>query len=317
MPSQAAPVEAIADDAPAPVSTGASTGVSTEASTGASTTEVETVDPGPAATVYHALKKEKAGPAPTATVSERAVSGEDNMTGAKAVSDSKTTKKACKWHLGIHTGLDLGGAIPWPLSDAISKGDKMNVVPKISPALGMSLEYDFLPRWGVVLEATYKTVGMDASIITLNGGQKFSDDGMDVIFYGRAKTSMSFTSFETPLYFIFRISDHNRVFAGGYYAYVPSSKFVASALDGHVVNPDNGAISVVNPASPIDQDFSDTINDWDAGWLVGYERRILSHLTLSGRFSMGLNDIFKPNEKYLDYGMIHMRGTVTLSYRFF
>ncbi|MDR0510564.1 MAG: hypothetical protein LBH06_05680, partial [Rikenellaceae bacterium] len=41
-----------------------------------------------------------------------------------------------KWwrdlHVGVHTGLDMGGAVPWPLSNAVGGGNKMNAVPRLT-----------------------------------------------------------------------------------------------------------------------------------------------------------------------------------------
>lgn len=222
-----------------------------------------------------------------------------------------------KFNFGIHLGLDLGAAVPWPLAKAISGDDKMNAVPQLTPGLGLSGEYHFDDRWSAVAEATYKSVGLDASIITLNSGQKFKDDGLDVIFRGKAKTSMSFTMLEVPLSVKFKISENNRVFLGGYYAYIVNGKFNATAMSGYLENPENGEITVVNPSDPLKQDFSANLRHWDIGWHMRYERKILNRLTLSGKFSMGLVDIFKRGENYLDYSMLNMRGTLALSYRLF
>lgn len=223
-----------------------------------------------------------------------------------------------KIDLGIHIGLDFGAAVPWPISDAIGGGDKMNAVPQLTPGFGFSGEYHFSEKWSAVIEATYKSVGLDASIITLNSGQKFKDDGVDVIFYGKAKTTMSFTMLELPLSAKYKINENNRVFMGGYFAYILNSKFNATAMNGYLKNPEIPEdITVVNPNDPLYQDFSSNLRHWDAGWQIGYERKIQKRISLSGKFSMGLVDIFKPGENYLDYSMLNMRGTVMLSYRLF
>ncbi|MDR0511077.1 MAG: PorT family protein, partial [Rikenellaceae bacterium] len=167
-------------------------------------------------------------------------------------------------------------------------------------------------------EATYKTIGLDASIITLRNGQQFIlDDGDAAIFYGRAKTSMSFTMLEVPLYVKYRFNDNNRVFLGGYYSWMINGKFLAEPVEGRLEKANNPSeITIVNPGD-MRYDFNDRLNCWDAGWLLGYERRLFQRITLSGRLSMGVKDIFKPGEKYLAYSMWHMRGTLTVSYRLF
>jgi hypothetical protein len=214
--------------------------------------------------------------------------------------------------------LDIGGAVPWPLSKAVGGGDKINVTPRLSPVLGLSGELVLHSCWSVAVEATYKTVAMDAEIITLRQGQRFKDkDDLDVLFFGRAGTSMSFTQLEMPLYLKYKISERNRVFLGGYYSRIFSGKFEATAFDGRMQNPDDPTdIVIVRPSDPAYQNFSNNLEKWDIGFLLGYERLIFKRITMTGRFSTGFKDIFKPNENYLDYSMWNMRGTVTLSYRF-
>lgn len=230
----------------------------------------------------------------------------------------KVSAQENKFDFGIHVGLDLGAAVPWPLADAIGGDDKMNATPQITPGLGFSGELHFAKRWSATVEATYKTVGLDASIITLKSGQKFKDEGLDVIFYGKAKTTMSFTMLEAPFYLKFKVNENNRIFLGGYYAYIVNGKFEATAISGRIEHPNEPEnIEVVYPDDPLYQDFGPNLRSWDVGWLVGYERKIANRLTLSGRFSMGLKDIFKTNENYLEYKMLNMRGTLMLSYRFF
>ncbi len=223
------------------------------------------------------------------------------------------------WHIGIHTGLDIGGAVPWPLNKAIGDGDKMNATPNLSPAIGLSLHRDLNFCWSIVAEATYKTIALDAEIITLTKGQRFKDDNqLDVLFFGRAETSMSFSQLEFPVYLKYKISERNRVFLGGYYSHIftGSSRFDATALDGRLQNPDDETdITIVNPSDPAYQNFNENLDNWDVGFLVGYERKVLKRFTLSGRFSAGFKDIFKPGENYLAYSMWNMRGTITLSYR--
>ncbi len=223
------------------------------------------------------------------------------------------------FHMGIHTGIDVGAAAPWPLSKAIGGGDKMNATPHLSPAAGIWAEQKFNHHWSAVVEATYKTVALDAELITLKNGQKFKDDdGLNVTFYGRASTSMSFSMLEVPLYLKYKFNERNRVFVGGYYAWVFKSRFEAMAMDGRLENPeDPDDIVIVYPRDPVDQSFNENLDKWDAGWLVGYERRIHKRVNVAGRFSMGVKDIFKKGENYLDYSMWNLRGTLTLTYQIF
>lgn len=59
------------------------------------------------------------------------------------------------------------------------------------------------------------------------------------------------------------------------------------------------------------------MDSWDAGLIVGYERRLLPRMEIGLRVSCGLKDIFKRDNQYFDYKMLHMRGTLVLSYNLF
>ena len=67
----------------------------------------------------------------------------------------------------------------------------------------------------------------------------------------------------------------------------------------------NGSI---DPGNPLYINFSNLLDSWDMGLIAGYERL---------RFSCGFKDIFKPSNQYFDYKMLHMRGSLVLSYNLF
>ncbi len=218
-----------------------------------------------------------------------------------------------------HLGVDIGAAVPWPLSKAVGDGDKLVAVPKVSPSIGISLGYNLHKNWSVNVEATYKSVALDATIVTLTNGQEFSDAGNKVLFRGKATTSMSFTMLEIPLYTRYAIDSKNAVLLGGYYSYIASAKFSALAIQGTVVNadtPDALPSPIYEGELPI-QIFDNNLSNWDIGWLMGYERNITPKVSVSGHFIMGLKDIFKPGENYLSYSMLQMRGAITVSYRIY
>lgn len=77
---------------------------------------------------------------------------------------------------------------------------------------------------------------------------------------------------------------------------------------------------MVTPDSPVPPDampvFNDYLGKWDAGMLLGYEWQIVPRVKMTARFSMGFKDIFRRGSNYLEYKMLHMRGTVAVSYAF-
>ena len=233
-----------------------------------------------------------------------------------------------KFAVGIHTGTDVGGAVPWPVKDGLGKNDKINATPHLKPELGLSWTTVFNKRWSMTLESTYKTVALDARAWVEN--QTFVDRDNDpwvwVSFRGAALMQMSFPMVEFPLYVrcaLGKRGRYNRLLLGGYYARIFDSKFLTSPYQGMLFNvvdgkPDyDNPKGIISPDDPYTQDFSDAMSRWDAGLMMGYERRLFSpRLLLSGRVSMGFNDIFQADKKYLAYNMLHMRGTLTVSYLF-
>lgn len=230
-----------------------------------------------------------------------------------------------KFDIGIHTGFDIGAAVPWPPGEAIGGGNKMSAVPRLSPMLGLSYTTIFDKHWTMTMESTYKTVAMDAKtwvksqMITIKDSEgNYSKQN----FRGTAEAKMSYTMIEIPLYLKYTFNNaNNRIVLGGYYSYVIKGKFETTPFKGTLFNPEQPVEvgknpATVTPESNITQDFSNDLGNWDAGFILGYERRLSSRVNLSGRFSMGLKDVFKPNVENFDYAMLHMRGTVVLSYMF-
>ena len=238
-----------------------------------------------------------------------------------AVKIKKPKKELINFAFGVHTGFDLGAAVPWPPGQAIGGGSKMSAVPHLTPAIGISYTTLFDRHWSLTAEATYKTVALDAK--TWQSSQIFHDTddaGNPTLleFRGTASAKMSFTMLEIPLFVRYTFSrENNRILLGGYYSRVFSATFDTSPYKGTLTNMHTGEVEPIYPDEPYTQDFNSELDNWDAGVLIGYERRLAPRIMLSGRFMMGFKDIFKPGTGYFDYNMLHMRGTVTLSYYFF
>lgn len=235
----------------------------------------------------------------------------------------KPYQEPVKFAFGVHTGTDIGGAVPWPPGKTIGGKNKMSATPHLTPALGLSYTLLFNPCWSLSAESTYKIVSLDAKAWVENQIFVDREDDQWVSFRGTAFMEMSFPMMEFPVYvrYTFR-NGINRVFMGGYYARVFNARFLTTPYKGMLFNvidghPDyDNPKGSVSPDAPYTQNFSDAMDAWDAGFLAGYERQIFNRIMLSGRFSMGFKDIFRHDKKYLTYNMLHMRGTITLSYMF-
>lgn len=219
-----------------------------------------------------------------------------------------------RFALGVQLGTDIGGAIPFPFSHI---PDPFNAYPQLHPSLGVRFTFPITGKWGVGAEFTYKKVSIDADARISN--QRFNDEKNHVIarFTGSAEMSMDFTMLEVPVYakYTFR-NQKDRLMFGGYFAYIAKGKFKIKVNKGYMMTDEcvyNGAIE----DEPLDIDFGNILDDWDAGLLLGYERKLFSRVEIGLRVSCGLKDIFQPDNQYFDYKMLHMRGTLNLSYNLF
>lgn len=232
----------------------------------------------------------------------------------------RRAKEPTRFALGVHTGIDIGGAVPYPPGKAIGGENKMSAIPHLSAALGLSYTTFFNSRWSAALETTYKTVSLDAkALVSLQGIRDPAKPDSKQFFKGRADIKMSFSMLEIPLYARYTFGDGtNKVILGGYYSRVFKGEFSTIPVQGLVsANPDDPkGWSAFKPGDQNPIKFDDGLDNWDAGIILGYERRIIPRVILSGRFSAGFKDIFRPDSKYLEYSMLHMRGTVVLSYLF-
>lgn len=228
-----------------------------------------------------------------------------------------------RYAFGVHAGIDLGGAVPWPPANLRADAMKMSAVPKLNPSLGLSFTA-FLPkRFSLTAELTYKQVGIDAEAWV--SGQQFrlpNPDGEDMItrFRGTANVVMDFSMLEIPVYVGYGFNGgRSRVYLGAYYSYILKSNFDTTPLKGLVESSD-GSYIMVTPDSPVPPEampvFNNYLDCWDVGMLLGYEWQIVPRLKMTARFSMGFKDIFRPGSNYLEYRMLHMRGTIAISYTF-
>jgi hypothetical protein len=219
--------------------------------------------------------------------------------------DEKDSAYIYQGNVSLLIGTDIGGAVPFPVSNIPGT---INAYPNINPSLGASISFSLIKGWGLGVEVNYKTVAMKADARVEN--QRFDMDNTTMYFSGTTKTEMKFIMLEVPFYAKYRFNNRNFVFAGGYYSHIFSGSFIANPVKGYSgSNPD-----IVEATDVSAIDFSQYLDDWDVGALIGYERAIFDRLKLALRFSMGFKDIFKPPSNYFDYKMLHMRGCITLTY---
>ncbi len=230
----------------------------------------------------------------------------------------KPIKEPVEFAMAVHTGIDIGGAVPYPLDKILGVGNKMGMVPRLAPSLGVSYSLVVNKHWNVSIESTYKKVEMAAK--TRLTQESIRDGENTLYFEGRADANMSFSMIEVPLYVKYSFGNGmNKVLFGGYYAYVLDAEFTTTPVQGMAGdNEDKTTWEPFGPGEMEQQNFTDKLDNWDAGIVLGYERVLIDRVTIGGRFAMGFKDIFRSGEenKYLSYSMLNMRGTIMLSYTF-
>ena len=219
-----------------------------------------------------------------------------------------------RWAIGVQAGTDVGGAIPVPIEN-IPK--TFNPYPRLNISLGARVSWSYNNTWSVHSEVTYKGVDMDADARVEN--QVFKLDGGTQYFSGTAQMNMSFKMIEVPLYVKVALSDkYNDFFIfGGYYSHILSSNFVTIAEKGYLGGKPDEYGGSITPDKPFIMDFSQYLDNWDAGIVLGYERRIWKRANLGIRMMVGFKDIFTPENAFFDYKMWNMRGSIFLEYDLF
>ena len=142
-----------------------------------------------------------------------------------------------RYAFGVHAGIDLGGAVPWPPANLRADAMKMSAVPKLNPSLGLSFTglsaETVLPVGRADLQAgghRCRGVGVGTAV----PGSP-NPDGEDMItrFRGTANVVMDFSMLEIPVYVGYGFNGgRSRVYLGAYYSYILKSNFDTKPLKG-------------------------------------------------------------------------------------
>lgn len=220
-----------------------------------------------------------------------------------------------RWSFAPQVGTDIGVTLPYPISKIEGS---FNPYPDILPSLGARTTFRFREGWTFAAEVTYKTVAMTADARVTNQRMRGGEGGTDQYFTGTAFMESSFTQLEVPLYlkYMFGKSRIHRVIIGGYYSYMLDAKFVSEARKGFIGAAPDNADDLITPDNPRRMDFSQDLSGWDIGVVIGYELGINSKLNMGVRVMTGVKDIFR-GESPFESSMIHLRGTLVVSYNIF
>ena len=154
--------------------------------------------------------------------------------------------------------VDLGGAIPFPLSDI---PDGAGGTPKPYPSLGIGSEYNLNEKWQVALEMNYHLIAFSATANVIS--QAYYPGNGDVYYYsGRTETDVELRMIEFPLLAIYKMNKGRRFLMGFYYSRILEGRFETKGING-VYSPDK---SITDNTDGIDitdftipYDFNDDI----------------------------------------------------------
>lgn len=227
---------------------------------------------------------------------------------------AQNSEPALRWSFSPQVGTDLGVTLPYPMK-AIN--GVFNPYPEILPSLGARTTFRFKRGWVFAAELTYKTVAMTANARVENQ-MMLSNNETPQYFSGTAFLNSRFSQLEIPLYAKYLIGKRgiHRVLIGGYWSYILDGLFTTEARKGYIGSQPDSADDIIDPSNPILMDFSSSLGSWDAGVLVGYELGINERLNMGLRIMTGMRDIFGGRTPF-EYKMIHLRGTIVVSYNIF
>ena len=241
-------------------------------------------------------------------------SDDNNILAKKKINNIDKTTLGRRWAFGAQLGTDIGGAIPVPIK-YIPK--QFNPYPRLNLSIGARVSWSYNKKWSLHTEVTYKQIEMDADARVEN--QAFKQEESTQYFSGTAEMKMNFKMIEIPLYAKLALTNTHNSFLllGGYYSYGLSSTFLTIAKSGYIGGKPDEYGGAITPEEPLPMDFSPYLDNWDAGIILGYERRIWKRANIGFRLMVGFKDIFTPENAFFDYAMWHMRGSVVLEYDLF
>jgi len=220
-----------------------------------------------------------------------------------------------KWWLYPSLGVDMGGAVPFPLSD-IPDGSKGT--PKLTPSLGIGFGRCLSERWNLGVEINYHVLSFSAAA-DVRSQPFYSDDHLTTMYFtGPTKTDAEFRFVEFPLVAMYAINSTWSITPGVYYSRILEGTFNTSGINGVTSIDknitDNAALpGIANPK----YSFDEYLDNWDVGMLLGFRYNLTQKVCFWGRMQAGFKSIFIKEFDNIEYEMYQMRVNVGASVNLF
>jgi hypothetical protein len=220
-----------------------------------------------------------------------------------------------KFNFYPNVAVDLGGAIPFPLSD-IPEG--AGGTPKPYPSLGIGADYNLNEKWQLALEVNYHLIAFSSEADVISQPFYFND-GSAQYFTGNTEADVELRMVEFPFIAFYQLKEGRKFLFGTYYSRILDGRFQTRGING-IYSPDKNITdnaTLPGPEYTIEYNFDEYIDSYDYGILIGYCYDLSTRLHLWTRLNVGFKSIFVKEFTNIDYEMYQVRINLGVSYKLF
>lgn len=220
-----------------------------------------------------------------------------------------------KFNFYPNIAVDLGGAIPFPLSDI---PDGAGGTPKPYPSLGIGSEYNLNEKWQFALEVNYHLIAFSADADVVS--QAYYPGGETVFYYtGYTETDVELRMVEFPLIAFYQLKEGRKFLFGAYYSRILEGRFETKGINGVFSDDKNITDHATLPGAinTVEYNFNNNLDKYDYGVLIGYRYNLNHRLYLWARLNVGFKSIFVKEFNNIDYEMYQVRINLGVSYKLF
>lgn len=218
-----------------------------------------------------------------------------------------------KFNFYPNLAIDLGGAIPFPLSDI---PDGAGGTPKPYPSLGFGTTYILNEKWDLSIELNYHLIAFSATADVISQPFYF-EDGTTQYYTGYTETDVELRMIEFPFVASYKLKKGRKIIFGPYYSRILEGRFETKGING-IYSPDKTITDNANLPGPkltVPYNFNEDIDKYDIGVLIGYSYDLSQRIALWGRLNVGFKSIFKKEFENIDYEMYQVRINIGASFK--
>jgi len=216
-------------------------------------------------------------------------------------------KQAGLWDFFAKIGVNLGGTMPRPMPNSISKVESYS--PNLNPAIEAEAIKWLSKKVGVSTGLRFENKGMKSTASVKEYSMNFGD--FHGKFKGTVDTEMNFNYLGLPITAHYALMENCFVYAGAYYAYLLNGKFKGIS-DGSI----NDGVAPFN-VDHEEYDFSNELRNHDAGLSIGLNFLPYNeHILVSLGFNYGLVSVFSNDFNGIADDMQNVYGKLSVGYLF-